>query len=426
MDHHDVLTPPRARTAGAPRVPRGALAAYGRLPALAGRPYLLVSALARLPVSMVPIAGLTAVTATSGSLAAGGAASAATAIGQALGSAGTGVLCDRHGQRRVLLPLVAAHLLALAALVLCLGRAPVPLLLAAAFLTGLTLPQVGPLSRVRWMLLSPADVRTALAYEGVVDELSFVAGPVAVGLVALAVGAGAPLLVVAALTAVFTTAFALHRTARVTAPGAAAAASGSAPAAAAGRAGRGPSVLLPVAGMLAMGAVFGGTQTALTAAATDAGRASDGSLVYAALAVGSTITALAVVLVPASVSLRRRWFLSGAGLLVGSLAMAAAVGSTAALVPATFLTGFFVGPAMVTLNTVTAEAGGERSGGAAMALLTSGTVLGIALGASVAGALADGAGTGWAFAVAVAASAALAVLALPRGAAGTGTAPARR
>ncbi|WP_432496389.1 MFS transporter [Kineococcus auxinigenes] len=407
MDRHDVLTPPPTRS--------GALATYRRLPAVAGWPYLAVSALARLPVSMVPIAVLTAVTSTSGSVAVGGAASAATAVGEALGAAGAGVLCDRHGQRRVLLPLVAAHLLALAAFVAVLGGSvlggSVAALLAAAFLTGLTLPQVGPLSRVRWMRLSPADVRTAMAYEGVVDELSFVAGPAAVGLIALAADTRTPLLVAGAVTAAFATAFALHRTHRATTPGPAAPRRGvPAPR----TAGRQPSVLLPVLGMVAMGAVFGGTQAALTAAATDAGRASDGSLVYAALAIGSTITALGTVLVPASVSLRKRWFLSAAGLLVGAVAMAATAGSTPPLVAATFLTGLFVGPAMVTLNTVTAEAGGTRSGGAAMALLTSGTVLGIAVGSPAAGALADGVGTRWAFAVAVAAAVVLAALSAPR------------
>ncbi|WP_432537675.1 MFS transporter [Kineococcus arenarius] len=404
MDRHDVLTPPPTRPA------RGALAAYGRLPAVAGWSYLVVSALARLPVSMVPIAVLAAVTSTSGSVAVGGAASAATAVGEAFGAAGAGVLCDRHGQRRVLLPLVAAHLLVLTAFVGVLGGPAAPLL-AAAFLTGLTLPQVGPLSRVRWMRLSPADVRTALAYEGVVDELSFVAGPTAVGLIALVAGTSTPLLAAGAVTAVFATAFALHRTHRATTPVHAAAPRGVP----AQRAGVGrPSVLLPVLGMVAMGAVFGGTQAALTAAATEAGRASDGSLVYAALAIGSTITALGTVLVPASVSLRKRWFLSAAGLLVGAVAMAATAGTTPPLVVATFLTGLFVGPAMVTLNTVTAEAGGTRSGGAAMALLTSGTVLGIAVGSPAAGALADGVGTRWAFAVAVVAAAVLAVLSAPR------------
>ncbi|MCI2237569.1 MFS transporter [Paenibacillus sp. TRM 82003] len=416
MDRHDVLTPP------APSRP-GALAAYRRLPAVAGWSYLVVSALARLPVSMVPIAVLTAVTATSGSIAAGGAAAAATAVGEALGAAGAGVLCDRHGQRRVLLLLVAAHLIALTGFVLALGGAAVPALLAAAFLAGATLPQVSPLSRVRWMRLSPADLRTAMAYEGVVDELSFVAGPASVGLIALAAGTSAPLLVAAGVTAVFATAFAAHRTHRVTGPRPAAPATAAVPAQR--TRGRAPSVMRPVLGMLAMGAVFGGTQAALTASATDAGRPSDGSLVYAALAIGSTITALGMVLVPAHVSLRRRWFLSAVGLLAGALAMLAAAGTTLALVPATFLTGLFVGPVMVTVNTVTAETGGHRTGGAAMTLLTSGTVLGTALGSALAGGLADAAGTRWAFAVAAGAAAALIALAAGRLAAPAGHTGAR-
>ena len=85
-------------------------------------------------------------------------AAGAVGIGSALGAPVFGALADRHGQRPVLL--VAAVLNALAVMAL-IGTAWVPAngsfpaaLVVAAFLAGATCPQVGPLARVRWMALT--------------------------------------------------------------------------------------------------------------------------------------------------------------------------------------------------------------------------------------------------------------------------------
>ncbi len=120
---------------------------YARLPQIAGPAYLPVTALGRLPITMVPLAVLGLVTASSGSVAVGGLASAAAAIGEAVGVPVVGWFADRRGQRAVLLTVVVLHLLALAGLFTALGAAGTPVVLAAAAGVGLTLPSVSGFSR---------------------------------------------------------------------------------------------------------------------------------------------------------------------------------------------------------------------------------------------------------------------------------------
>ena len=90
-------------------------------------------------------------------------------------------------------------------------------MLPLAALAGFAMPQVGPLVRVRWAVLlgdrgRQRQLPTAMAYEGAVDEASFLAGPALVGILALSGWAGAPLLVASVLTVLAAVPFALHRT----------------------------------------------------------------------------------------------------------------------------------------------------------------------------------------------------------------------
>src|SRR5690606_33652085 len=157
------------------------------------RTFLPVAFLARLPFSMLTIGTLLLVSSTTGSVAMGGLASAATALGTALGGPTQGALADRVGQRRVLLVAVPLATFAVVGLVLA---APVPAgtgaVLVAAAVTGASAPQVGPLARVRWLRLAadePRTVEAAMSYESTADEVSFVLGPALVGVLA---SAGSP------------------------------------------------------------------------------------------------------------------------------------------------------------------------------------------------------------------------------------------
>ncbi|WP_235734734.1 MFS transporter [Nocardioides alcanivorans] len=159
---------------------------------------------------------------------------------------------------------------------------------------------------------------------------------------------------------------------------------------------------------MAIGAIFGSVQTGTSVLATDAGQPGLTGFLHALLGVGSVIAGLSVAALPERFGLpdRLRWF--ALGLLVLALPLLL-VGSVATLVPALLVLGISVAPYMITTFTL-----GERITppwrlASVMTQLAAATVLGYALGASVAGQMADLGGHRPAYAVTVGA-AALAVL----------------
>ena len=396
----------------------GRLGPYSALPRLAGAWFLPVAFAARLPFTMLTIGTLLLVSGATGSVAAGSLAGAAAALGTAVGGPTQGALADRYGQRAVLLlctPLATVALVALVAVNLPGPPASTALTLTAAALTGASAPQVGPLARVRWIGLTrgrPRTLSAALSYESTADEVGFVLGPALVGVLATTASPAAAMLLAAGLLAVGGTAFALHPTAR-------AVRAATAPREAAARESRGvPGMLalarreaVPLAGMLCMGVLFGGTQTAATAFTTDVGQAGLGGVLYAVLGVGSAATALAVVALPARWGLGSRWTWFAAGLTASfaALVLLVTTGSLGLVVAGIAVAGLFVGPVMVTVFTVASERAPVERTAAAMTLVASANVVGVALGAALAG-QAAGLGVAPAFVVpAVAAAGLLAV-----------------
>lgn len=397
----------------------GAFAAYRSLPALSGRAYLPVAFLARLPFSMNTLGVMVLVTATTGSVAAAGLSTAAASLGTAAFGAVQGKLADRLGQRPVLI--VASLLNAVAAVLVVLaatGGAHRAVLAAACFLLGASAPQVGALARVRWIALmhdEPQTIGAAMGYESTVDEITFVLGPALVGVIATAGSPAIALLVAAGLVTMFGLAFALHPTANAPTRRARPAPGGP-------RHGS-PRVLrrlaLPLVGMLGVGVFFGSTQAGVTAVAEAAGQAGIAGLLYAVLGVGSAITALALVAVPDTIGYRTRWVAGAAGLTLTTAAtlLTDGPGQLAAVLA---VVGLFVGPTLVTLFSVGGSLVPVAQAGTAMTMLVSANVVGVALGAAVAGSVADQAGAPAVFVVPLVAAALVAAAGLlsPRGPAG--------
>ncbi|WP_154579315.1 MFS transporter [Arthrobacter sp. BL-252-APC-1A] len=395
---------------------------YARIYEIAGAAFFSVAFLARLPLAMLTIGALTLVTSITGSYAQGGFAAGAVGVGSALGGPALGYLADRIGQRPVLLGAAVANPLLIVATLLTASQLPDggPLLavLAAAFGMGATGPQVGPLARVRWMALTAKDrsgreMGTALSYESMADELSFVLGPALVGLLAAAVAPWLPLALAALLSATMVSAFAFHRSAAAVVPSrrrdsrAAAAESGTPE-----RGGVSWGLLaLPVLGMVAMGTFFGATQASLAAFGGSFGAADTAGLLYSAMGISSAAAALSVAFWPQRLSQSVRWVLSAAAMTGGTLLLLLPSGIPGMLL-ALFVLGIPVGPTMVSIFGIGAELAPRHLMGTFMTLLASGTVAGTAVGSGLAGPLAEEFGHPAAFLVSVGAACALLILGL--------------
>ncbi len=386
------------------------ITAYRSLFALTGPLYVVTAFLGRLPLAMSQMGAMLLVSASTGSYAAGGLTAGALAVANAVGSPLAGALADRVGQRPVVLVQSVVGGAGLAALVLLAHLdAATPLLVGAAAATGVFLPQIGPLARVRWRPITAGSgsrqarlVDTAFSYEGAADEASFVLGPALLGLLVVLAAPGVGLLVAAALLVVFGCAFALHPTARL----AHAARRVGHPA---GRLWTLPFVVLLFAQLL-IGSVFGSVQTGTTVLATAAGQAGVAGLVHSLLGVGSVVAGVALAALPARVGLPLRLLVSAAGLFLLALPLLW-VGSLGSLVVVVLLLGFTVAPYMITTFTVGERIAPTARVGAAMTLLAAGTGLGYAVGSALAGRLADLHGHTGAFSVTTAVTAVALVVA---------------
>ncbi|MEV0455491.1 MFS transporter [Catellatospora methionotrophica] len=377
-----------------------ARASYRDLVRITGPWFLVLAFLARLPAAMGPLGVITLVVAATGSYGTAGLAAAAFGIGAALGGPVTGTLADRFGQRAVGIATAVVDAAAYAALVFAVTGGLSAAVLPFAALAGFAMPQVGPLVRVRWAVLlgdrgRQRQLPTAMAYEGAVDEASFLAGPALVGILALTGWAGVPLLVAAVLTVLAAVPFALHRTVPpvLRAPRTAS----PSPAEPAGRMPFARVAVL-VAAMSVIGVVFGATQTGVTAFADTIGSAGSAGLIYAVLGVGSAAAGLAVAWLPESLGPVSRYVWSAVALVGGTAALLLAHSTLTALAAVVVL-GVTAAPYLISGYALAGRLCPPRRAGMVMTLLASGVVGGVSLGAAAAGRLADAYGYRGAFAV---------------------------
>lgn len=369
----------------------------GELRASAGWHFFAIAFLGRLPVAMNIVGVLTLVAVARDSLAEAGIASATLGVASGVGGPMLGAAADRWGQRWVLSIVAVLNAAALTGIVVAsFAEVPFAVLVGVCLLAGATSPQISPLTRTRWMALlveggnGSADDRrarmsAAMSYEGMADELSFVGGPVLVGVLATTVGPAVPVMVAAGLTIVFVIAFAWHPTAAAVRPTARLARQAHT----AARFDR-PSllrvrVMLPIGGMFFMGGFFGAALVSLTAFMDLRGLEQQTGLVYGCMGVTSAICALAIVRLPDRFSLGARWLAAAVIVFVAACAMpfAGAVwGMTLVLLAA----GAAAGPLLVTLNSVGAEAAPPRRVATTMTLLSSGITVGQALASAITGA----------------------------------------
>ncbi|MTB88657.1 MFS transporter [Aeromicrobium senzhongii] len=375
-----------------------AIADYRRLWGAAGLSFVTVAFLGRIPLAMSQMGVLLLVAQATGRYGIAGATAGALAVANAAGSPFFGALADRIGQRPVVLIQSVAGSLGLVSIVFFAGQeVSSAVLVVVAALTGLAMPQVGPLARVRWrpvlaLRVNEGRIRKdevdrfvdlAFSYEGAGDEASFVLGPALVGILGVLIGAEGALLAAAVLLLVFGTWFAAHRTAALVPRG-----SEHAPT-------RGvrlwtSAFLSLAAAVFLMGVLFGSIQTGTTVLATDQGHPDVAGLIHAVLGIGSVVAAFALAAVPASVLYATRMLIaSGAMLVLASPLMF--VHTIPQLVAVIALMGFAVAPYLISAFALAGLIVPPARIGTAMTFMAGATGLGYATGASIAGRAADGA-----------------------------------
>jgi MFS family permease len=160
---------------------------------------------ARLPISMVGIGIVLALSAVYDSYGLAGRVSAAYLVAGAAFGPLLGRWVDRHGQARSMRPALLVSVLGMVGLIATTAtRAPQPWLYATAAVTGAALVPFGSMVRARWThTLGPDEhaVHTAFSLEAALDEVVFIVGPVLATLLATGVAPTAGLVVPAVATA---------------------------------------------------------------------------------------------------------------------------------------------------------------------------------------------------------------------------------
>ncbi|GAA2086588.1 MFS transporter [Aeromicrobium tamlense] len=400
-----------------------AIADYRRLWGAAGFSFVAVAFLGRIPLAMSQMGVLMLVAQATGKYGIAGATAGALAVASAIGSPFFGAAADRIGQRPVVLTQSILGAIGLVTVVYAAdhGVSSGTLIVIAAA-TGLVMPQVGPLARVRWrpvlaLRVSEGRIRSdevdrfvdlAFSYEGAGDEASFVLGPALVGILGVLIGADGALLAAAALLLVFGSWFAVHRTAALVPRG-----SEHAPTHGV-RMWTSAFIVLAVAVFL-MGTFFGSIQAGSTVLATQQGHPDVAGLIHAVLGIGSMVAALSLAAVPASVLYATRMLWASGAMVVLALPLLL-VQTIPQVVAVIAVLGFAVAPYLISAFALAGLIVPPARIGTAMTFMAGGTGLGYATGASLAGRAADGAfgpsGPTPAFAVTISAMAIAFVLSL--------------
>lgn len=343
-----------------------------------------------------------------------GLAGAVSAVGVAvLAIAGPviGRLVDKHGQRRAGAPFVA--LSALGCLAVCavsIGGAGAVWLFVCYALSAIV-PQPGPMSRARWAHIyrdQPDRLHTAMSFEQVLEELTFVVGPVAAVVLATRILPEAGLAVAATLFALGMVAF---LAARETEPPVVPHADRPV-----GLAIHRPGLLVVAAALVMTGVIFGANEVIAVAYAEAFGDKGFSSIILAFFAGGSTVSGLVLGLLPAARHLSRRLLLAALGMCVLEVPALLIFGLwPMALVM--LVAGVATAPMLITSLTLSQHLVPRALVTEGMAVAVTGILIGISGGSAVAGWAIEAWGAQRAYAVPVTAGAVAVLLilgALPR------------
>ncbi|WP_307858068.1 MFS transporter [Cellulomonas fulva] len=361
---------------------------------------------ARLPISMVGIGIVLAVSGIYDSYALAGQVSAVLVVTSALTAPLIARLVDRHGQARVMLPALAICATGLTALVIALmTRAPEPVLFLTAVVGGVS-GQFGSLVRARWSAVlkgEPAALHTAYSLESALDEVVFIVGPAAATVLATSVAPSAGIVVPLVATVLGGLWFLSQRRTEP-APSPRQATGG-------GSLLRAPGMLVLIVVFLAMGTIFGATDVSTVAFAEESGQKSAAGFILAVFAAGSLVSGL---LYGARHWVRPLWVRFGIGMvaLAVGVSLFVLVHSLAALAAVMFVTGFAIAPTLINGNGLVQELVPAARLTEGLTWVGTSLGVGVSIGSSIAGVRIDAEGSHGGFLVVVLAGAAALVATL--------------
>lgn len=353
---------------------------------------------ARLPVAMVSLGIVLMVEDATSSYGTAGAVSAAYVLATAVAALVQGRLVDRLGQTAVLPVAIVVTALSLVGLMVAVEDDwALWSVYVFAALAGAAMPQIGACVRARWahVLDGGRDLQTAFALESVLDEVTFILGPVLVTVLATSVSPVAGLVVALVSGLVGTLAYAAqHRTAP---PHGVARAQGR----------KDPmpwKLLAPLMLVcLAIGTVFGSAEV-ITVAFTDSQGAPEmAGPLLAVWAAGSLVAGLitGAMHVTAPPATRIKWGTAGIAVAMAPMAF---IDSLWLMAVVLLFGGLAIAPTLIAAI-ATVEVGVPRSRlTEGMALVNTGIVAGVAPGAALAGVVVDEFGASAAFYVPLAAA----------------------
>jgi MFS family permease len=366
----------------------GARERYARvLGAPHARALLVAEIPARLPIGINGLAIVLFLREQTGSYASAGAVAAAFGIAVGVTAPFIGRLIDRRGMAGVVVPASLAHAVCMALLVVCgLSHAPVGLLVVLAALAGAFIPPLGSISRSLWPRIlrdeDPGLLATALALEGVLIELIFVAGPLLTAVIAALWDPAVALVLSPVLLLVGLAAFLVQPPVRTWVI------SDEAESHGAWGALRSPGIRTLVLCTLPMGFCFGAMEVTLPAFSEAHGARGMSGVLVATWSLGSAVGGLAYGARHWSGAAGKRYARLAALLPIGYLPLAAAP-SLGVILPLTLLAGICIAPTLTAGNQIAGDVAPEGTETEAYTWPITSLVIGVAVGNWSAGAIVE-------------------------------------
>jgi MFS family permease len=315
-----------------------------------------------------------------GSYAAAGALASGYALGVAVSGPAVGWAIDRFGQTRLLVPTAIGFATLLSLLVLLVtGSGPGPEAVVLAALAGASYPPIGSSMRALWPQLVDGEPARNAAYalDAVIQEISFLLGPLLVGAFAATVAPSAAVLAAAAFGAGGALAFATCEPSR-RAPRRPGATRGS------GALRGATGIVTIMAATVAIGFATSAVAVAMPAFAETHGERAAAGILLSCLSVGSFVGGVVAGLLTSQFRPARRYLASLALFAVGLIPLLLA-GSIAELALLALVTGLPLAPSFASAYALLGVLAREGTATATFAWNSSSVIAGSALGSAVGG-----------------------------------------